>query len=399
MARSLQMYGQPAISRPDSAPLRALAAKGFRPFFLLAAIFASLIIPLWLLVLSGRFAPGAYLPPASWHAHEMLFGYASAVIAGFLLTAVGNWTQRETVTGRALLGLCGLWLAGRVGLLMAATLPPGAVAAIDLAFLPAVAIAIGRPLVLAKNRRNFVMLGLLLLLFTTNAAMHAEPLGLLPPGTAHRAALVTVDLIVVLLALMAGRVFPMFTRNATGVASVRSIPALDLAAVAALVALTAADALALSGGAISWIGGVACVLTIARAVHWGARFTFGQPLLWILHVGYAWIPLGLLLRASGNVLALHALTVGALGSLTLGMMARVSLGHTGRPLAVPKSVSAAFLAITVAALARVLGPWLAPGRYLESLWVAGALWTLSFALFVWVYAPILTQPRVDGKAG
>lgn len=399
MAPSLQMYGQSAIPRRDSDPLRALAAKGFRPFFLLAAIFASLIVPLWLLVLSGRFAPGDYLAPASWHAHEMLFGYAVAVIAGFLLTAVSNWTQRETVTGRALLGLCGLWLAGRFGLLTAAALPRGAAAAIDLAFLPAVALAIGRPLVLAKNRRNFVMLGLLFLLFTTNAAMHAEPLGLLPPGTAHRAALVTVDLIVVLLALMAGRIFPMFTRNATGVASVRSIPALDLAAVAALVALSAADALALSGAAISWIASAACVLAIARAVHWGARFTLTQPLLWILHAGYAWIPLGLLLRAAGNLLALHALTVGALGALTLGMMARVSLGHTGRPLAVPKSMSVGFLAITVAALVRVLGPWLLPGHYLQCLWMAGALWTLSFALFVWVYAPILTRPRVDGKAG
>lgn len=405
MARSLPAFGQTAVSDADRGPIRAVAAKGFRPFFLAAASFASLIVPLWLLVLSGRVAAGDYLTPATWHAHEMLFGFTLAVIAGFLLTAVGNWTQRETLVGGPLLALCGLWLAGRVALLLAPALPRGAAAVVDLSFVPALAVAIGRPLLLAKNRRNFVMLGLLVALFATNAGMHAEALGWLSPGVAQRSVLVAVDLSVVLIAIMAGRIFPMFTRNATGVDSVRSSPALDVAGVGALVALTVADALDLSATTCAWLAAFAAVLSIARAAHWGTRFTFRQPLLWILHVGYAWIPIGLSLRAGGGsigtlgTLGIHALTVGALGSVTLGMMARVSLGHTGRLLAAPRLMTVAFVSITGAAVVRVMGPWLAPGRYIESLWAAGMLWTLSFALFVWVYGRVLLRPRVDGKPG
>lgn len=407
MSRSLPLHGAlPASLRPSRAkPELALAAKGFRPFFLLAAAFAAAIVPLWLLILSGRLGPVAYLDPLSWHSHEMLFGFTVAVIAGFLLTAVGNWTQRETVVGPLLLGLAGVWLAGRLALVGADSLSPGLVAAVDLAFLPLLAVAIARPLVRTKNRRNLVMVALLLLLFAANGCMHAEALGWLPLGSARRASLASVDLVIVMIAIMAGRVFPMFTRNATGVTTIRSSRLFDGLSIGSLVGLVVLDAAGAGGWFVALWAGLAAVLALLRAVFWGTRRVFAHPLLWILHLGYAWIPVGLLLRAFASTggwstsLATHALTLGAIGSITLGMMARVSLGHGGRPLVPPRPMTLAFVAITGAVAARVVLPLLAPGFYLASLYVAGTLWTLAFVIFVAVYTPILLRPRLDGKPG
>jgi uncharacterized protein involved in response to NO len=382
-------------------------AKGFRPFFLLAALYATLMIPLWLAVLNGKLAPTAYLPPSIWHAHEMTWGFVSAVVAGFLLTAVGNWTQRETATGASLAGLVLLWMAGRVTMLLAGALPRGVPAAVDLAFLPALALVLARSLLAAKNYRNLVMLGILAALFLTNLAVHLDGLGLLPPGSAQRAALLSVDAVVLLIIIISGRIFPMFTRNATGVTSIRGIPWLDGTCTAAMAALLLVDALTLPGDrAAASLAGVVGLLVAARAVHWGARHSLRDPLLWVLHAGYAWIVVGLLLRASAGVLgwppgpaATHALTVGAIGTLTLGMMARVALGHTGRAIVAPRSMTAAFVAITLAALIRVLVPWLAPQHYVVGLVAAGVFWVLAFAVFLAAYAPMLCRPRVDGKAG
>jgi len=405
MTRPLPIYGEAPVARTSSNTSLALTRKGFRPFFLLAALFAAAIVPAWLLILQGRFSVGGHFDPVGWHAHEMLFGYTVAVIAGFLLTAVGNWTQRETLVGRPLLALAALWVLGRLSLLAGGALPPVVTAVIDLSFLPALAVAIGRPILVARNSRNFILLGVLFALFVSNAFMHAAPLGLLPRAWSRSASLVAVDVIVLLLAVMAGRVFPMFTRNATGVSSVRSSPLLDALALGALALLVVTDAAMPGGRLAAAVLTVAALLAVARAVHWGARHTLREPLLWILHVGYAWIPVGLLLRAAANLgaipesLGIHALTLGALGALTLGMMARVSLGHTGRPLRAAKPVAWAFAALTAAALVRVCVPLAAPTYYFASLSLAGALWALSFGLFLLVYTPILLRPRSDGKPG
>jgi uncharacterized protein involved in response to NO len=199
----------------------------------------------------------------------------------------------------------------------------------------------------------------------------------------------------------------MFTRNATGVVTIRSIPWLDRSCVVAMVGLLVVDAVAAQTGRLAaGFAGVVGLLAAARAVHWGARHSLRDPLLWVLHAGYAWLVVGLLLRAMAGLLgapvssvATHALTVGAIGTLTLGMMARVALGHTGRTLVAPCSMTTAFVAITLAALARVLGPWLVPGQYLVGLVAAGIFWVLAFALFLAAYAPMLCRPRVDGKPG
>jgi uncharacterized protein involved in response to NO len=403
MQRPLPLHGE--ILRPASRPQWALAAKGFRPFFLLAAGFASAIVPVWLLVIVGVVHPSAYLPATLWHAHEMVFGFAVAVIAGFLLTAVGNWTQRETLTGTPLLALAALWLAGRLAMLAAAELPRGSAAAVDLAFLPLLMIAIGRPLVAARNRRNFVMLAILAALFVADVFVHLDALGLAPPGSARRACLVGLDVVVLVILVIAGRVFPMFTRNATGVTTIRSNRPLDVLAIAGMAMLTVVDAEAPETVGAAAVAGVVGIVAIARAWGWRTRHIVQHPLLWILHVGYAWVGAGLLLRALAGAqvvppsLATHALTVGAIGSLTLGMMARIALGHTGRPLLVSRSIAWSFGALTAAAVARVLVPVFWPGWYFVALCVAGGLWTVAFLVYLAVYAPILTSPRIDGKAG
>jgi uncharacterized protein involved in response to NO len=276
---------------------------------------------------------------------------------------------------------------------------------LDLAFLPVLIVVLARPLVAAKNRRNFVMLAVLLALFLSNVAMHLEALGILGAGWARRSWVVAIDVVTLIMLLIAGRVFPMFTRNATGVTSIRSSRVPDIATVVSMGVLVVAEAVNIGATASSRLAGVVGLLAAARAVHWGAQHSLREPLLWILHAGYAWLVFGLLMRAAApyvavsSSLATHAMTVGAIGSLTLGMMARVSLGHTGRALVAGSAIRWAFLGITASAFVRVVVPLVAPAWYLGSLLAAGGLWTFAFATFLVVYLPVLASARVDGKPG
>ena len=399
MSRSLPIMGE--VTEPSPAATPPFAQKGFRPFFLLAALAACGIVPVWLLVLFGQLRPSFHGDAATWHAHEMLFGFAVAVIAGFLLTAVGNWTGRETVVGGRLLALAGLWLIGR----LAPALPRVAMVA-DLAFLPVLALILARPLVAARNKKNFVMLGILAALWAANVAMHLDACGVVAAGTGRRGAAVALDVIVLLCLLMGGRVIPMFTRNATGNATITSPPVLDAVTAGAMLAVTLVDVLRPGGTLAAAAAGVTAIATLARLSYWRSSLTLRHPLLWILHAGVAWIAVGMLLRAAPLVgiaipdsVATHALTVGALGALTLGMMARVALGHTGRPLAPPRAMGLGFTLVTVAALVRVGGPLLAPALYGPALIASGALWTGAFAIYVLAYGPILFRRRVDGRPG
>ncbi len=402
--RGLPVHGAEVPER-TSRPRWAVAAKGFRPFFLLAAAFGAAFVPLWLGVLGGALRPGGPLAPAVWHAHEMVFGFAVAVIAGFLLTAVGNWTQRETAVGAPLLALAALWTAGRVAMLLPDAFPRAVTAAVDLAFLPALGVVLARPLVAARNRRNYVMLAVLAALFVANVVVHLDALGQ-APGAARGACLFGLDVVVLVILVITGRVLPMFTRNATGAETIRSRPRLDVATVAAMAAVALVDAVRPESAVAAGLAGVAGVLAIARAWGWRTRLVLRHPLLWVLHVGYAWVPGGLLLRLVARLdadvpasLATHALTVGAVGSLTLGMMARVALGHSGRPLVAPRPMSLAFAAMGLAAVARVVAPLVAPGAYFAELVVAGSLFSGAFVVYLLVYAPMLVTPRADGKPG
>jgi uncharacterized protein involved in response to NO len=386
------------------APPTGLApfALGFRPFFLAAGVYAVLLMALWLLVLRGSLMLGN-LSPLVWHGHEMLFGFTVAVIAGFLLTAAQNWTGIRTPSGAPLAGLFLLWLAGRLGFLIPG-LPGALVAGVDLAFLPVLALALALPILKAKQLHNYPFPVMLLVLAAANALVHLDGLGW-TAGTAslglHLAAYVVVTMIVV----MGGRVIPSFTDNKLQTRArrwktiERLVPVVTLAALIAALVAPASPVTAL-------LAALAAVVHGIRLAGWYTNKFWSVPLLWILHLGYAWIVLGFALlalpaagldAAAGS--ALHAFTAGGIGVLTLGMMARVALGHTGRMLEPAPLMTRAFVAINLAALIRVVVPLFFPAVYMEGMAAAGLAWMAAFGLFAAHYAPILLRPRVDGKPG
>lgn len=364
--------------------LPAFLSVGFRPFFWLAALYAALSLPLWLAALAGRFLGRPSFPAPYWHAHEMVFGFTLAVVAGFLLTAVCKWTGRETARGGLLAALALLWIAGRVAVLGVGALPPRLVSAVDLAFVPALALVIARPIVAARNRRNYVFLALLGLLFVGNALMHA--------GQLQRGARLGVGIVVVMIVAITGRVVPMFTRNATRIQSIRSLPWLDRIALGSTLAVAVADVAGLDVRLANGIALVAGVSVILRTWHWGTRHTLRHPLLWVLHAAVWFVGLGLCLRFFAEAypsMSLHALTVGGIGLSTIGMMARVALGHTGRMLVAPRIVSAGFVLCVVAAVIRTAVPAYGPSVYLPGMMLAGVAFATAFVAYLVAYTKIL----------
>lgn len=391
------------ISEPqDTAPQNgfALLRLGFRPFYLLAAVFAALAIPLWLHALQGGAWRGA-LAPLAWHQHEMVFGFALAVIAGFLLTAGRVWTGRPTPEGAALALLVLHWIAARV-LMFAGT--PLAAGLIDGAFPFVLAAVMAVPLVAAGSRRNYFVPVLLSALGVANLMFHLEQAQRIevPAGLPMRAALF---LVVFLVVVMAGRVIPAFTASAVPTAGVRREPRLDLAA---LVLTFMAFSLAVVQAPAQWLVPAAlgaAVLHFLRQTRWRPLASTGRPILWILHLSHAWIPVSCLLLAAAaagwvvQAVALHALGMGVLGGMVIGMITRTALGHTGRALVVGRAETACYLMVHAAALTRVLAGLL-PGTAAWTLIVGAALlWSAAFALYAVVYAPRLARPRVDGRPG
>jgi len=382
----------------------AILRKGFRPFFAVAGVYAVLIVPLWILVRAGVVPGSGWVEPAQWHAHEMLYGYAAAVIAGFLLTAASNWTKRTTAIGAGLFALVALWIAGRVCTAVPG-LPPALVFAVDAAFFPALAIAIGRPIVAAGSRRNYVFLVLISLLCGACVMVHLEPLGVLEDG-ARRGHLLAVDLVTMVILVVAGRIIPAFTRNATKASGIESSPIFDRLTLVGMGAVVVADAALPDFAPTAILAGVVGLVAAARMKSWGTKHTSSEPLLWVLHLGYAWVPIGLVLRAASSLTtfvpsaaALHALTAGAIGTLTLGMMARVSLGHTGRPLRAGRALTGAFVLISLAASVRVVGTFLGYGAYRRALEISATCWSLAFCIYVVTVVPVLFRARPDGKGG
>lgn len=377
--------------------------KGFRPFFLLGGLAAVGLIPWWAINYDQPMSGEPGLESISWHSHEMLFGFTMAIIAGFLLTAVENWTSRPTARGPFLAALVGLWCVGRlVGFGgFAATL--GGMA--DLCFIPALAIAIAIPLLLTRSKRNYLLLALLPALWACDAHLHLRSSGLLPQSYL-RTDLVAVDLVVVVLVIITGRIVPLFTRNALGDDQIKMNAGLNTAAIVSVILVAIVELFASSGPIMTVVAGVSGLLVITRSLHWGTLKTFGQPLLWILHIGHAWIGAGLLLKAASAAslgvppsVATHALTAGAIGTLTLGMMARVTLGHTGRPLQASHLMTVGFVAITASAVLRVLGPWLRVDLTKTLLIASGVCWALAFAIYLALNVRTLLTPRPDGKPG
>jgi uncharacterized protein involved in response to NO len=389
-------------SRPD--PRIALFNLGFRPFFLLAGISACLLVPLWIYAYTGGDLHSGYYPDVVWHGHEMVFGYAVAVIAGFLLTAVRNWTGIQTPGGNALAGLVMLWLAGRMVPFLAGMLPHGMIAAVDLAFLPVLAVTLSVPLLRSRQQHNLVFLFVLAALTMANLMVHLEILGL-AQATATRGIRFAVYLIVLLIAILGGRVIPFFTERGIAGAVTRRWKTVEYLSFVALIVLMALDPADAAPVAVVVVAMLATIGHAIRLFGWYQRTVWSVPLLWVLHLGYAWLVAGFLLTAlsagglANPVLAIHAFTTGGIGTLTLGMMARVALGHTGRALHVGATITWAFVFANLAGISRVFLPLLSPGRYSEWVALAGVLWTGAFAIFVISYARVLIQPRVDGRPG
>ena len=390
------------IEEPSLAAPRgfALWALGFRPFYLLGAAYAAISVVLWGLQFAGVL-PFEALPGPSWHGHEMLFGFALAIIAGFLLTAVRNWTHQPTPAGGALVALVALWVAARA-LMYTPWTALSAVA--NTAFPLALAVGIGIPLVRAGNRRNYFFIALLAGIAAATLAMHLSAMDIvtLHFGVPLRLAL---DLVLFIVAVVAGRVMPMFTNNGVPGAGAVRIAGLDKVALAAVLALITADALEAPERAIAAIATAAAIAHAARWLLWHPWRTLRAPLVWSLHAAYAWIPIHLALRAMAaeglvlGVLATHALTIGVIGGMTIAMMTRTARGHTGRPLRADGWEVACYVLVQLAALVRVAGGWLAFEHYANTVEGAAVLWAASYSIYFVRYWPILTRARVDGRPG
>ncbi|MFJ3107224.1 NnrS family protein [Pseudomonas putida] len=393
------MLVQPIASRPR----QAVWGLGFRPFFLGGSLFALVALLLWVGVLTGALAPDPPGGMLAWHRHEMLYGFAAAVIAGFLLTAVQNWSGIPGLSGRALQGVFLLWLLGRASWFL--PLPGGLLVLIEGSFLPLVALSLARPIVQRRLRNNYPIVGLVMLIaacqwLTLAGWLRQDELW------QRRGVFAGLWLVAAMMTVLGGRVIPFFTRRGLGnMSAAPARPWLDRACLLFSVAVPLAFASGLADtprASLAVLFFALFTLHSARLVLWHDRGLWHVPLLWSLHLAYAWIALaclGMALWHAGVALnpslVTHALTVGAMTGLILAMMARVSLGHTGRPLQVPTSMAWAFALMQLATLARVVLPLFSSlGVSLSAL-----CWCLALLLFLRHYLPILLQPRTDGMPG
>lgn len=378
----------------------------FRPFFLMGGVFALAAIPLWVLGLHGGAWPGAMPDLMLWHAHEMLIGFGVGSIAGFLLTAVATWTGRPQVSGARLGALVSSWLIGRLAMLAADGLPAAVVAIADMAFPLLLAGLAIQEIVGGKSARNYGIAAIIAALAALNLVFHLGWTGVLA-GADRTALYLSVHVVLILIAVIGGRIVPSFTANWLRMRGVAELPVirpwLEQLVVPAMILAGLADGL-LPGTALAGVLALA-----AAAVHglrlsgWRGAATLGEPLLTVLHVAYAWLFVGyavLGLSSLGLAIprsaALHALTMGGVGNMVLGVATRVALGHTGRPLKAARPIVAAYVIFSLAVLVRVLSP-IAGDWYLRLVDLAASGWLAAFAIFVWVYWPILTRPRIDGR--
>lgn len=384
-----------SMPRYTSADAWPLLSAGFRPFFLAAGLWATFAMVLWILMLSGKVELLTVFSPITWHFHELLFGFIAAAIAGFLLTAIPNWTGRLPLQGWPLAGLILLWIAGRAGISFSALLGSGFAAAADLSFLIVFAAVVAREILAGRNWRNLPVLVALTALIAANAMIHAGAFGHFEWEEAGKR--LAIAIIVMLISLIGGRIIPNFTTNWLRRRKADKLPApfdrFDLLTMSfSLVALLIWVVAGLSP--VSGVGFlVAAVAHTLRLARWRGAATWQEPLLWILHVGYAWLPLGLALlgfatwRPELATIAIHALTAGAMGTMILAVMTRASLGHSKRELTASRGTLICYLLIIVAGLARVVAPF-ADAFSGAALNLAGSAWIAAFLLFVVLYIPL-----------
>ena len=391
----------PTRRDPQAGARFALWALGFRPFYLLAAAFAALAVPLWLAQYAG-FAGQAGWPAMLWHAHEMVFGFAVAVVTGFLFTAGRNWTGLATPTGGRLAAFCLLWLCARIAYLAGAN---GIALAVEVLFLALVAAALLSVLIRARSTRNYFVGVLFIALAAIDVVFHAAASGSLDAVSVAAASRMGLYLIALLTIVIGGRVIPMFTANAVrGVRQFRSVW-LDRAGLAAVVLAFVLDLAGVSGVALALAAAVAAFAQAVRLAGWGPRATWRNPLVWVLHASYAWLVAALLLMSAAAMgwaapsLAAHALGVGLIGGLVIGMITRTALGHTGRMLIAGRAEVAMFALVQLAALVRVFGTALLPAQTMAMLVASATMWSAAFVLYLIVYWPRLSRARADGREG
>lgn len=387
-------------TRAYSGPV--LLSYGFRPFFLLASIWAAVAMLLWIAMLTGHLALPSAFDMISWHVHELLYGYVPAVIAGFLLTAVPSWTGRPPVTGAPLLALVLVWLAGRVAILCSAHLGPTITAVADLSFLALLSLVLAREILGGRNWRNLKVLILIALFFCGDALFHAEAAG---SGVAYSSYGARLGLAVAILLIMVigGRIIPAFTRNWLKGQGPGRLPttfnrfdmvSMVLAGLALLLWIALPE---------RQLTAILCLLAsifhAARLTRWAGERTFTEPLVAILHIGYVFVPLGFLAVGLTTLwpatmpasAALHAWTAGAIGVMTLAVMTRASLGHLGKPLQATRGIIFIYVCVVAAALLRILaGFTLTPQPLLD---LAAVAWVAAFAGFTLLFGPLLLRPR------
>ncbi|WP_018404557.1 NnrS family protein [Marinobacter gelidimuriae] len=391
-----------AIPTPsaDGASIGQLFGYPFRIFFLSMALLVVVVLPVWVLQATGTLQLPLALPGVLWHQHEMLFGFLTAAIAGFLLTAVCTWTQTDRIHGLRLVLLWGVWLAGRLLLAFGGDLPVWLVQGVNLAFLPLVMLDAGWRVWHARQKRQLMILVVLGLLWLMQIGFVTR----LDPVYSYGALLMGLALI----SIVGGRITPAFTsgylgRQGLSPTLVKNSAKLDMASVFAMIVLLAT----LVSGWRTLAGVMAIVaagIMLVRLYHWKGWLTRKEPLLWVLHLSILWVPVALALLA-GHLLAgwpsnawAHAAGAGAIGCLIFGVIARVTLGHTGRPLVLPRGMVTAFVLIQLAAVARVLTAFNILGWH-AGIGVSTLLWLIAFGVFLWRYAHMLASPRPDGKIG
>ena len=386
----------------------ALFEYGFRPFFLAAGMYALVVVPVWLYFFAHHAVPFGALPAMYWHAHELMYGFVVAAISGFMLTAVPSWTGARGFAGRPLIALVLLWVAGRVAMTTVAQVPFLLTALTELALLPALLVLLTPPLLRSQNHNTPLLFVLGALWLSDCGFVLALRLG--DVVLADRAIRLAIDITLLLVTVIGGRIVPAFTANAlrklgqnVAMVSRRWIEGTVIAAMAAIIVVDVITPDSVLSGILAAVAASAHAI---RLSGWHSLKARSQPIVWVLHVAYAWLPIGLALKAAWLLADAgwaikwqHAFTMGVLATMILAVMTRAALGHTGRALVVSPAIAVAYVLLTIGALVRVFGVAIAPGGYLMTVSVAGFAWLLCFLIYLIVYTPILTAPRADGKPG
>ena len=399
---ALMTIDEPKVSGPGkSSPAHhPLWALGFRPFYLMAAAFAAVSIPLWLARYFG-YVPNLTHITVNWHMHEMVFGFAIAVIIGFLFTAGRNWTGLWTPRRGQLAALAAVWLVGRIAMLAA---PPLIAALVDIVFLPLAAWPMYRVLQRSGNKRNMFLIGLLSLLTFVNILFHLSALGWITPSTVLiiQAAIL---IVVMIESVIGGRVIPGFTSNTVPGTKPIVNPKRDRLTIAFTALASLAWVFTFPPRLIAALAIAAACSQLLRLGGWKPHTTLRHPLLWILHLSYAWIPFGFILMALAALQVVpansvfHVLAIGSMAGLMIGMMTRTTLGHTGRPLKAGRNEILMYGLIQVGVIARFCAAINTAGLRDGALVVAAASWSAAFVFFLIIYGPYLYRPRLDGKEG